>query len=247
MSEFIEFATKNWSLIVDNPLVFILMAVIFCSIGASTMSWLKSERVELLQTRLDAKDEDIERLKNDTSNLEEIPALREEVASLKFELGLLADFDYVGAYEKARNAPDLGRNEALDPIDFVSNLFDSRVFTSLHEAKAHAVLLHKPLFIIVYDANHPSKSKLKYSAGYFLEYGSTREIINNSFVIAVLANDEASVSKLIPEDDPLENSRWIVMQEDGRIIRSEGLYANPDEGLKRTREVISTVVSSVVV
>ncbi len=46
------------------------------------------------------------------------------------------------------------------------------------------------------------------------------------------------LSRLVPDDDPLERCLWVVLDPSGRIFRREGVYANPDEGLKRVREVI---------
>lgn len=47
-----------------------------------------------------------------------------------------------------------------------------------------------------------------------------------------------SYDQLIPADDPLENCLLTVMSPDKTILLQEGVYANPDEGLKRVREVI---------
>lgn len=46
------------------------------------------------------------------------------------------------------------------------------------------------------------------------------------------------VVQYIPANDPLENCLLVVLSPSGTIIRREGVYANPDEGLKRTRELI---------
>jgi hypothetical protein len=42
----------------------------------------------------------------------------------------------------------------------------------------------------------------------------------------------------VPEDDPLESCLWVVLDLSSSIIRRERIYANPDEGMKRVREVI---------
>ena len=96
------------------------------------------------------------------------------------------------------------------------------------------------MFAVIYDEKHPKQSKLNFSLGYFMEYHTTKKLVDEYFVTVLLKASDKEANKLIPEDDPLENCLWVVMKADGQIIRREGVYANPDEGLKRVREVIKS-------
>lgn len=111
--------------------------------------------------------------------------------------------------------------------------------TTLLEALTEAALQKKPIFSIIYDPAHPSKSKLAYSLGYFLEYATTRKLIDDNFVCAMLSAQDEGVRNYVPDDDPLENCRMIILTPEGRLLHGEGVYANPDEGLKRTRAAIA--------
>ncbi|WP_407291305.1 hypothetical protein [Stutzerimonas zhaodongensis] len=96
----------------------------------------------------------------------------------------------------------------------------------------------KPIFLVIYDENHPSKSKLYYSLGYFLEYHTTKRLVMDHFISALVPQSDKDAAALVPPDDPLENCLWVVLNQDGSIIRRESVYANPDEGLKRVRGVV---------
>ncbi|WP_392886860.1 hypothetical protein ACF6ZU_21735 [Pseudomonas migulae] len=96
----------------------------------------------------------------------------------------------------------------------------------------------KPIFLVIYDENHPSKSKLYYSLGYFMEYHTTKKLVMDHFIPALVPQSDKDAAALVPPDDPLENCLWVVLDQDGVIIRREGVYANPDEGLNRVRAVV---------
>ncbi|HMK49835.1 MAG TPA: hypothetical protein VK435_07265, partial [Thermodesulfovibrionales bacterium] len=112
-------------------------------------------------------------------------------------------------------------------------------FDSLKAALSKANETTMPVFTVIYDNDHPTHSKLSYSLGYFMEYQATKRLVDEYFVPAVVPLQQDEVRKLIPEDDPMENCRLVVIRPDGHILFSEGVYANPDEGLKRVRSIIA--------
>lgn len=116
--------------------------------------------------------------------------------------------------------------------------FVGNVYRDLEKAKRVAEERRIPMFVVIYDARHPQKSKLDYSLGYFMEYQTTKNLVNENFVQVLLDSSRPGAADLVPADDPLENCRLVVLTPDGRILRSEGVYANPDEGLKRVRKDI---------
>jgi hypothetical protein len=107
---------------------------------------------------------------------------------------------------------------------------------ALKEAKQRGLLL----FVVIYDPEHPSHSKLDHALGYFMEYQTTKRLVDQHFVPVVGRSDDPAFSALVPEDDPLELCLWVVLDGDGNIVRREGVYANPDEGMKRVRAMIAT-------
>lgn len=109
---------------------------------------------------------------------------------------------------------------------------------TVREAADTSKATGKPIFLVVYDETHPSKSKLYYSLGYFMEYYTTKRLVHDHFISALVPRSDRDAAALVPDDDPLENCLWIVLNQDGSIVRREGVYANPDEGLKRVRGVV---------
>lgn len=109
----------------------------------------------------------------------------------------------------------------------------------LEDARAEAKTRGLLLFVVVYDPEHPTYSKLDHSLGYFMEYHAVKRLVSQHFVPVVGPSSDNNFRKLVPDDDPLENCIWVVMTADGRILRREGVYANPDVGLERVRKVIS--------
>ncbi|PHR71110.1 MAG: hypothetical protein COA66_10340 [Arcobacter sp.] len=97
----------------------------------------------------------------------------------------------------------------------------------------------KMVFVVIYDDNHPTKSKLFYSLGCFMDYFTTKKLVEDHFIPAIVNSSSKMVIQYIPEDDPLENARLVLLLKSGEILLSEGVYANPDEGLKRIRNVIA--------
>jgi hypothetical protein len=128
-------------------------------------------------------------------------------------------------------------------IETIGNsFFLNPPYENLQAALQKASEKNMPAFVVIYDSDHPTRSKINYSLGYFMEYQTTKRLVNEFFVPAVVPVTQANTRKFIPEDDPLENCRLVIIRPDGHILLSEGVYANPDEGLKRVRNVITKIV-----
>lgn len=126
-----------------------------------------------------------------------------------------------------------------DPQRSTNRFFLRAPHDSLEAAKAEAAERGALVFAVIFDAEHPSHSKLDFSLGYFLEYQTTKRLVDQHFVAVVGASNEPSLGALVPENDPLENCLWVVITPEGAILRREGVYANPDEGMRRVREVLA--------
>lgn len=126
----------------------------------------------------------------------------------------------------------------IDPHHSTHHYFLHAPHDDLGAAKKEAEARGLLIFVVVFDPEHPSHSKLDYSLGSFMEYQSTKRLVAQDFVAVVGPSTDPQLSVLVPEDDPLENCLWVVMAPQGEILRREGVYANADEGLKRVRQVI---------
>lgn len=129
---------------------------------------------------------------------------------------------------------------ASDPHHSTNRYFLQAPHDSLDSAKMEAEARGLLVFVVVYDPDHPTHSKLDHSLGYFMEYQTVKRLVSQNFVPIVGPSSDPSLSELVPGDDPLENCLWVVMTPDGAILRREGVYANPDVGLSRVREVIAS-------
>lgn len=203
-----------------------------------------STQADVAKSRLEAARDDLARLEKDRVERDkELTHVKSEVLALR------ADFDRgpritVGPRPPVNpRAGDLYVEVEESSVGQVpcSELFARPPAGSLVEAVANARKTGRPIFLVVYDPNHPTRSRLAPTLGYFLEYETTRKLVAEHFESAVVSASDLEAKALIPRDDPLEKPRWIVLTAEGKQIRSEGLCANPDEGLKRTREVIAIV------
>ncbi|WP_160312469.1 serine/threonine protein kinase [Caballeronia mineralivorans] len=116
--------------------------------------------------------------------------------------------------------------------------FKSRPCGTLEEVTAKSGLSGKPAFVIVFDDSNATMSKLDHSLGFFMEYQTTKELVDAHFETAIVRASLVRDAAMIPRDDPLETPRWIVTAPDGTVLVSESVYPNPDEGLKRVRDLI---------
>lgn len=123
--------------------------------------------------------------------------------------------------------------------DSTTKYFSSPPFVSLHESLKAAKTRGVPVFAVIYDENHLLKSRIEHVLGYFMEYETTKKLVEENFVAALIPVEEGSVRGLIPEDDPLEKCRLVVLRPDGSVMASEGVYANADVGLGRVREIMN--------
>jgi hypothetical protein len=195
--------------------------------------------------RLEAARDDLARLeRRKADEIQDATFLRAEVAALRADVERAPRITVSEAPPKNGMGKDGDIHFQVEPSQQVENCPSAEMFihAPVHSVKAaldQAAFSKKPIFLVIYDPAHSTQSKLAFSLGYFLEYQTTRRLVDEHFVSAVVPVTDTNARPLVPEDDPLENARWVVLRPDGQVLRTEGLYANPDEGLKRTREVIA--------
>ena len=121
-----------------------------------------------------------------------------------------------------------------------SKFFKGKVLSDIKQAKQLSKKQNKPIFIVIYDKSHPTLSKLDHSLGYFMEYETTKRLVHENFIQVLTDSETPGAKELIPVDNPLEKCLLTVISPYNTILRQEGVYANPDEGLKRVKEIIAT-------
>jgi hypothetical protein len=122
-----------------------------------------------------------------------------------------------------------------------SSFFIGATFTDLNDAIYTAKKENKGLFLVIYDSEHSTNSKLEHSLGYFSQYEMTKRLINQYFIQVIVPISLIETRKYIPDNYHMENCLLVVLDKNGKIIRQEGVYANADEGLKRVREDINNL------
>jgi hypothetical protein len=140
-----------------------------------------------------------------------------------------------------RNSQHAQAEYSLDPQLIRNTFFLREPHSDLSGALAEAAARKLLVFVVIYDPKHSTLSKLNYALGCFMEYETTKRLVDENFVALVGPSSDPALSELVPEDDPLESCLWVVLDLSGSIIRREQIYANPDEGMKRVREVIRTL------
>lgn len=130
---------------------------------------------------------------------------------------------------------------APDPHHSFHRFFLREPHADLATANTEAVARKLPLFVVIFDPDHPSHSKIDFSLGCFMEYQTTKKLVDQHFVAVIGASKLAEFAALVPNDNPLENCLWVVLTTSGEVLRCEGVYANPDEGLLRVRSVIASL------
>jgi len=175
---------------------------------------------------------------NDISSLDELRVLRNKVVH---------ESDLIVTKEDSVRLLELvkGLINKLNNIENVidtnpSPFFKGKVFDNLASAKLESEKLNKPIFMVIFDGNHPKKSRIDWALGYFMEYDTTKKLVSDNFIQVIVDCTKENVRKYIPEDKPLETCLLVILNKDD-IIRQETVYANMDEGMKRVRESIKKI------
>lgn len=161
----------------------------------------------------------------------------------------LSLFSSVSALPVASAVGDTANSGPVPPVYGATQsgrepFFIREPYSTIGSAQLAARETGNPIFLVIYDQDHPSLSKLYYSLGCFMDYFTTKKLVNDHFVTALVPALSSEAKQLVPDTDPLECALWVVLKPNGDIIRRESVYANADEGLKRVREVIAGLANA---
>lgn len=121
----------------------------------------------------------------------------------------------------------------VTPSPIHDRFFLRQPHSDLESALAEATARNALVLIVVYDEDHSQRSRLNYCLGYFMEWETTKRLVDEHFVCILGPSSSPALGALVPEDDPLEECRLIVMTSNQKVIRSESVYANPKMGRER--------------
>jgi hypothetical protein len=245
-----RFVSEQWQFIVGAPVASLTCAILFFGFGFGVAKLLFGTATDIARSRLETARDDLARLeKRKAEEAQDSTYLKAEVKALRSDLERMPRIT-VGTGpppdpDTRKNGDIYIRVDGDEPpnTEPTGGLFLRQPTNNLKSALVQAQQDRMPIFAVVYNPSHPTRSKLAYSLGYFLEYPTTRKLVDEHFICALIPSTDGDIKALVPEDDPLENCRWLVLDSNGNVLRSESLYANPDEGLKRTREAIALVGS----
>lgn len=239
MDNILELLFDNWRLVQASPVAFAICAALFLLLGDWLASLVYKKKLKLSKARLQAVRDELAHLESVLSDE------RDEHYFYRAEAGALsADIERLSAILEGENEAD---KSAIDKqiarkvqtsVLLSATLFVRQPEHSIVAAMKKAALMDKLVFVIIYDAAHPTKSNLSYALGHFLQYQTTRKLVDKHFICVLAERSDETAKTLVPLDDALNHCRWIVLNAAGEVLRSESLYADPDEGLKRTREVL---------
>lgn len=243
------FLTNNWLIITSSPNLFALCSTFFFGLGYWFVKLIYKKKIQSSTTRLDAVRDELARIENVLADercdynyhIAETDALRADVERMS---AIIAGEDpHKNEKDKGAIYKQIAGNSQAYPL-LSTNLFLRQPEDSIEKAIKKAASMKKLVFVVIFDPDHPTKSNLAYAVGHFLQYKTTRKLVDQSFVCCMVSVSDETAKALIPTEDALDNCRWVVLNIQGDVLRSESLYANPDEGLARTREVIDIVEPS---
>ncbi len=243
MDEFVKPILDHWHIVQTAPITFAMCAILFLMLGCGLTRLVYKKKIKLSNARLKTAWNELAHFESVlTDERDECMFYRAEAGALSADIErmsiILAGEDPL---ENDANQSAIYKQIAAKPQPsalLCGNLFARHPEYCIEAAMEQAALLNKLVFVIIYNAVHPTKSNLSYALGRFLQYLTTRKLVDKSFVCALVESSNATAKAFVPTDDALEQCRWVVLDQEGEVLRSQTLCANPDEGLKRTREVL---------
>lgn len=71
---------------------------------------------------------------------------------------------------------------------------------------------------------------------YFAEREETKKVMKNNFVIVLLDREHKDVKPYLTGQN-IEKAQWALIRNDGKLIKTEAVYGNPDVGLRVVNEL----------
>lgn len=142
------------------------------------------------------------------------------------DLSLGLAFTNEHAPEPQREAP-LNAGEVWGATNSARTpFFISAPFTDLAMARRESKRSGKPLFLVIYDAEHSRQSQIRYMLGCSLEQYPLKQIVDREFVVGFTHRKASGVAALVPHGAWLEEPLLLVFRADGTLQWMSHLRAN---------------------
>lgn len=109
---------------------------------------------------------------------------------------------------------------------------ETKPFGSLEAAVIEAGRRNCSILAFVYDPTQPERGKLRWALDYFLQNRRTRDIMNGNFVTALVPLAAIVAISDILTQQSMEQSRWVVLDQQLHPMDQQVIYANPQEAEK---------------
>ena len=98
---------------------------------------------------------------------------------------------------------------------------------------------NSPVFCVIFDPAHPTRSKLNLTP-WATSWSTRRPSVSWTSTSSPWSGPSSApeLSRLIPDDDPLELCLWVVLDPSARILPARGRLREPQRGLEAAAEVI---------
>lgn len=154
------------------------------------------------------------------------------------DLSLGLTFTNKHAPEPQRETP-LGAGEVWGAtISGRTPFFINTPFTDLALARQESKRSGKPLFIVIYDAEHSRQSQIRYTLGCALDEYPLKQKVDLKFVVCFTHRKAPGVAELIPHGAWLEAPLLLVFRTDGTLQWMNELRANSTN----TRQDIESIL-----
>jgi len=114
---------------------------------------------------------------------------------------------------------------------------ETRPFGSLEEAALEARQTNRSILAFVYDPVEPERGQLGWALGYFLKNKRTRDMMNGTFVTALVPLSAIAAVSDILEGQSMEECRWVVLDQQLSSLEQQVIYANPQEAERIIEEI----------
>ncbi|WP_319241856.1 protein kinase [uncultured Propionivibrio sp.] len=106
---------------------------------------------------------------------------------------------------------------------------ETKPLGSLQAAAIEAKRRGCSVLAFVYDPTQPERGKLGWALNYFLQNRRTRDLMSGNFVTALVPLSAITAISNILAQQSMEESRWVVLDQQLRPVEQQVIYANPQE------------------
>lgn len=115
---------------------------------------------------------------------------------------------------------------------------ETKPLSSLETAAIEARHRGCSILAFVYDPTQPERGKLGWALNYFLQNRRTRDLMSGNFVTALVPLSAITAISDILVQQSMEESRWVVLDQQLHPVEQQVIYANPQEAERIMKELV---------